>query len=802
MGNDSRTNNNNNNSNSNNNNGSSNRRGRNGGRKGGRRSNNNSSNKTKAKPVTRELKDIVFDAERFNQADEFIKMKKDLAQYIATNYDRGADVQQSIEAGKMITFAEPTQPQPEVQGGPISETKTLIWKRQIEMYVKRQEKLEDNLRQAFTLVIGQCTEVMINKLEALNEYKRIKADCDVLALLDQMKSLTFKYEEQKYCYSSVYFANKRFYNFKQGQDESCTEYYNKFNNLVSVVESYGGTFGYEDVLMQNDDEYSGLSDNDKADNDNIAKAQERNKEKFLGYCLVAKSDQKRYGTLKVELENDFNKGVNNYPTTVNRALRMLVNYKGERQNNRNNNNNDSNGVNFHQNSRSNSRNSNNNNNNNNNRFDTSWHKDATCHNCNKKGHIKPNCPDLVETVNNNNAEETNDSPNNATDGNNSNGSTNDGNKSSSGGKKKKGTNLLNLDNNKMFFNVIDEYESESDDEFNCNFLMKNQEVQLMSQQQQQEMKKMVLMDSASTCDLWSDRESLNDIRMIKSNMTIESNGGELKTQEKGFCQGYGTVWVHDDAITNIISLKNAKKKFCVTYDSESGNGFLVHTPNGILEFKEHPSGLFYCTLDEFNGVLSPTAVQMIQTVENNKKKYTQRQYQRAQAAYEAYTKIGCPSMHDFKMMIKNGLINNCPITIEDVNVAQDIFGSNVYNLKGKTTRRVPDLVHTDYVEVPREILKLHRDVTLTGDIFFVNAHPFFVTLSRKIKFNTVEAIRQMDSGILIQACERVFNIYTRRGFRIDTMLMDMQFNPIRDALMKCGVRLNPTSASEHVGDIE
>ena len=124
----------------------------------------------------------------------------------------------------------------------------------------------------------------------------------------------------------------------------------------------------------------------------------------------------------------------------------------------------------------------------------------------------------------------------------------------------------------------------------------------MSQQQQQEMKKMVLMDSASTCDLWSDRGSLNDIRMIKSNMTIESNGGELKMQEKGFCQGYSTVWVHDDAITNIISLKNAKKKFCVTYDSESGNGFLVHTPNGILEFKEHPSGLFYFTLDEFNGV--------------------------------------------------------------------------------------------------------------------------------------------------------------------------------------------------------
>ena len=25
---------------------------------------------------------------------------------------------------------------------------------------------------------------------------------------------------------------------------------------------------------------------------------------------------------------------------------------------------------------------------------TDWHKTVTCHNCGKKGHIKPNCPDL------------------------------------------------------------------------------------------------------------------------------------------------------------------------------------------------------------------------------------------------------------------------------------------------------------------------------------------------------------------------------------------------------------------------
>ena len=805
MANDNKSTNGGNNSNSGNNSSNNGGRRNRGGRRGGKRSGNSgtsNNSRIKAKPVMKELKDIVFDAERYNQADEFIKMKKDLAQYIATNYERGADVQQSIEAGKMIELPEPTAPTP-TDGQPVTETKTLIWKRQIEMYVKRQEKLEDNLRQAFGLVIGQCTEVMLNKLEALSEFKAIKEKCDVLALLEQMKSLTFKYEEQKYCYSSVYYANKRFYNFKQGQDDNCTEYYNKFNNLVSVVESYGGTFGYEDILMENDEEYQQLSVLERADRQNIEAAQARSKEKFLTYSLIAKADQKRFGALKTELENDFNKGNNNYPTTTNKALRMLVNYKGDRPNNRNNNNSDGNNVSFAQNSRGGNNGGNNrgNNNNNSNRFDNSWHKDATCHNCGKKGHIKPNCPDAVETVNNNNGEESDNSPNSNTSPNGGNNDNNNGNTSNQGGgKKKKGSNHASINKN-MFLTVVDEYDTDTDDELNCNFLM-NQKVQLLTQNQKQEMKKIVLLDSASTCDLWNDRASLVDIRPIKSKMTVETNGGELITKEKGFCPGYGAVWVHDDAITNIVSLKNIKKKFKVTFNSELDAGFMVHTPNGVLIFKEHPSGLYYCSLEEFHDAMSPNAVQLIQTVEDNKSRYTQRQYDRALAAYEAYTKIGCPSINDFRMMIKNGLINNCPITIEDINIAQDIFGKNVHLLKGKTTRRTPDIVKTDYVEVPRDILKIHKNVTLCGDIFFVNSYPFFVTLSRNIKFNTVEALKQMDTGVLIQACERVFNIYTRRGFKIETMLMDMQFNPIRDAIMKRGVTLNPTSAKEHVADIE
>jgi hypothetical protein len=55
-------------------------------------------------------------------------------------------------------------------------------------------------------------------------------------------------------------------------------------------------------------------------------------------------------------------------------------------------------------------------------------------------------------------------------------------------------------------------------------------------------------------------------------------------------------------------------------------------------------------------------------------------------------------------------------------------------LKGKITRSKTNMVARDYVKVPTELLKLHKDVFLTADKFFVDLIPFFLSLSRKICF--------------------------------------------------------------------
>ena len=82
-------------------------------------------------------------------------------------------------------------------------------------------------------------------------------------------------------------------------------------------------------------------------------------------------------------------------------------------------------------------------------------------------------------------------------------------------------------------------------------------------------------------------------------------------------KNYGDVWFDERAITNILCLKNIRKKDRVTYDSAENGTFMVHKPNARLHFVMHQDGLHY--LDTKN-----LEVTLIQTVQENEKGYSKR----------------------------------------------------------------------------------------------------------------------------------------------------------------------------------
>jgi hypothetical protein len=54
------------------------------------------------------------------------------------------------------------------------------------------------MENVYSLMVGQCTENMVAKLEGLIEYNAIKDNVDVIKLFKAIKSLTYQFEGRRY----------------------------------------------------------------------------------------------------------------------------------------------------------------------------------------------------------------------------------------------------------------------------------------------------------------------------------------------------------------------------------------------------------------------------------------------------------------------------------------------------------------------------------------------------------------------------------------------------------------------------
>ncbi len=115
--------------------------------------------------------------------------------------------------------------------------------------------------------------------------------------------------------------------------------------------------------------------------------------------------------------------------------------------------------------------------------------------------------------------------------------------------------------------------------------------------------------------------------------------------------------------------------------------------------------------------------------------------------------IANPTEREFAGMVWEKLLAICPITVRNVENANQIFGPNLANLRGKTTRAKPDHVRVEYARILKDFIQLHKYVTLVADVMFVNGLPFLVTSSRGISLVTIEHLLSRTAKRLVHTLE-------------------------------------------------
>ena len=656
-------------------------------------------------------------------------------------------------------------------------------------YRERNAQLLKHRGQAFSLILGQCTQLLQDKMKQDTDWNTVSTSYDPLTLYRLIERTILAQTEDQYPFATVYDQELAFYSFRQ-ESLSNPQWYERFNTKIDVASAIGVTRQHKVLL-----EYVATELHTQAFS-TLTEAQqeavrEDAEERYISYAFLRQSGL-QHGNLKVDLQNDFTVGDNKYPKTRQQTLHLLDKYtkttvpkagqsegtsfaqKGGKGNAKGGKGKDKS-------------------------FDKEYWKDKECYNCNTKGHPSSHCPNK---------------------------GNNDDDKSQASQAKSVKKLTKEMKNMKKAFTQLQQlkeadsdiseseasaedshFQFENDDGFQFTQVENEFEPHIAKLFKQAhgtkiklDLRKVILLDSQSTMDLFCNPALVRKSFKASSTMRLKSNGGNMIVTHKAKMAGYHTdVWFNEQAITNILALSNVIKQYRVTYDSDD-KMFVIHResankPN--MEFRMHESGLHY---------YDPRGEQytFVNTVSGNKEGFTKRQIKDAESARSLYATLSYPSWKDFKWVIRSNQIKDCPVTVQDVDNAFKIWGKNIAALKGKTTRGKPNPVAKDFVKVPTELLKLHKEVFLTADIFFVNKIPFFLTLSRRICFTAVNHLSDRTIPQIFKAFKEIYQYYLHRGFRITTVHADGEFAPLTALIesMPGGPQVNLASSNEHVPEIE
>ena len=191
---------------------------------------------------------------------------------------------------------------------------------------------------------------------------------------------------------------------------------------------------------------------------------------------------------------------------------------------------------------------------------------------------------------------------------------------------------------------------------------------------------------------------------------------------------------------------------------------------------------------------------MIQTFKKNFDNFTGEDIEKKKTSRKTKSVVANSPDERFKEIVSGSSLKNCPVEVKDVSNSYAILGANRNRLRGASTRQKPNRVKEEYTKITKNFYQLHNFFTLTADFMFINGIPLLVSFSRNIRLITREYVPTCTAGQLGKSLMRIVKLYARGGFLTHLVLMDMEFEKVKD---KVGLlKVNTTEAGEHVAEIE
>ena len=239
-----------------------------------------------------------------------------------------------------------------------------------------------------------------------------------------------------------------------------------------------------------------------------------------------------------------------------------------------------------------------------------------------------------------------------------------------------------------------------------------------------------ILDTGASCNVFNSVKYIAQV--FREQHTITGIGGNVQIEKIGFVPCIGKVYINEAMNVNIIASGPIYK-----YVYSNKRGFNVF--NNILQFKlSDIDNLYTCMFNEtiisklYNYSIDNEINNTIYTVTDKiynimDNKFSKQQIKKAERAYELIGRLGYPSYSVLAKAINSGSIINCDITAADVVRANTIFGRPIPAIKGKMTDNKVKNIERELINI-----EFHSTQKLYLDIMMIMGFKFLMFVLKPI----------------------------------------------------------------------
>jgi hypothetical protein len=315
----------------------------------------------------------------------------------------------------------------------------------------------------------------------------------------------------------------------------------------------------------------------------------------------------------------------------------------------------------------------------------------------------------------------------------------------------------------------------------------------------------VLLDNQATAGVFKEKAMLTNIRQVSQTAEIKAFCGEtVTTNLQGEFLGLSTVWYHPEVAANILPFGEIETSHRISY--HQGVKMVVHLDDGSsYSFNksvcdEKGNGLY---IGDFSNVFGSSSIipasVNVATVAGNELLFSKKEVLMARKARDLMKSLGYISPSELMKMIRVGAISNCPVVINDVLRAEEIYGADLASVKGKTVHHKAPSVRVEPV-----IAMVQQQQTLHLDIMFIDGIPFLIAIATPLYLLTVAKLKSREVKDVRPALFSCLSAFKSANFYVSHILSDGEgaIKSLENELNALGVMLNPAGPGQHVPLIE